>query len=253
MGPDWKTLIRLHNKANSSYLEGSALHITISKRSAPGQSIKMNEKIKFLEEYLEYATARTPWDLGNQVLYDLCAKYPKHENDSQIIAKIWLIGRSYAASIERRKNKGKDDKEEELFYENIVAPAIRKSELDAYLVKIRRKKKIENSVSDILQTHKYLVDVFQRITKLNKRSLASKYLHFHCPRLFYIYDSRAAESLNQLIKTRTKKEKSINCDSQYASFVRKALILSKYIEENYNKHLTPRELDKIFLCIHERH
>jgi hypothetical protein len=45
-----------------------------------------------------------PWDLGNSVLYDLCRKHPSHKTADEILAKVWLIGRSYAASIERRKN-----------------------------------------------------------------------------------------------------------------------------------------------------
>src|SRR5437762_51878 len=44
-----------------------------------------------------------PWRLGNQALYDLCRKYPRHVDDAEIIAKVWLIGRTYAASIERGK------------------------------------------------------------------------------------------------------------------------------------------------------
>jgi len=49
---------------------------------------------------------RTPWvwDLGNRILYDMCQSYPGHSKDDEIVAKIWLIGRSYAASIERRRN-----------------------------------------------------------------------------------------------------------------------------------------------------
>lgn len=47
---------------------------------------------------------RRVWDLGNRVLYDLCQSHPEHTRDDEIVAKIWLIGRSYAASIERRKN-----------------------------------------------------------------------------------------------------------------------------------------------------
>ena len=44
------------------------------------------------------------WDFGNGILYDMCAIYPAHKSVDQIVAKIWLIGRSYAAAIERRKN-----------------------------------------------------------------------------------------------------------------------------------------------------
>ena len=41
------------------------------------------------------------WDFPNQMLYDLCSNYPSQEDAEQVVAKIWLIGRSYAASVER--------------------------------------------------------------------------------------------------------------------------------------------------------
>ena len=211
----------------------------------------MNETITFHKRYLKYAKATNPWELGNQVLYDLCSKFPSHKNDSEIIAKIWLIGRSYAASVERRKNKSNKDEDNEMFYENIVAPTMRKSKLDRYLSRINTEKRITKSnIGDILETHKYLVDLFESITKLNKRSLASKYLHFHYPHLFYIFDSRAVASLRKVIKAKTIKEDSLICDSQYASFFRKAFTLNNYIEDNHKVHLSPRELDKILLWIY---
>ena len=46
-----------------------------------------------------------PWSIGNQVLYDLCRRYPYHVVDAEIVATIWLIGRAYAASIERGRGK----------------------------------------------------------------------------------------------------------------------------------------------------
>jgi hypothetical protein len=45
------------------------------------------------------------WKFGNDILYQLCHDQPKHNDDSVIIAKIWLIGRSYAAAFERRKDR----------------------------------------------------------------------------------------------------------------------------------------------------
>jgi hypothetical protein len=54
----------------------------------------------------DIASARSAcvWDLGNRVLYELCSKHLGHGEADEIVAKIWLIGRSYAASIERRRN-----------------------------------------------------------------------------------------------------------------------------------------------------
>lgn len=45
------------------------------------------------------------WDVGNSVLYDMCRKYPNHGKEDEIIAKVWLIGCSYSAAIERRRNR----------------------------------------------------------------------------------------------------------------------------------------------------
>lgn len=45
------------------------------------------------------------WCIGNQVLYDLCRRYPRHAVDAEIVAKVWLIGRAYSASIERGRGK----------------------------------------------------------------------------------------------------------------------------------------------------
>ena len=43
------------------------------------------------------------WDYGNQVLYDMCRANPNLKQDQILIEKIWLIGRTYAAAIERQR------------------------------------------------------------------------------------------------------------------------------------------------------
>jgi len=57
---------------------------------------------QLIPEFLSKAISETAWDFGNQVLYDMCRANPQHKEDRIIIGKIWLIGRSYAAAIERR-------------------------------------------------------------------------------------------------------------------------------------------------------
>jgi hypothetical protein len=56
-------------------------------------------------EFVESALASTAWDVGNQALYDLCRKHPGHTQPEVIIGKFWLIGRTYAAAVERRRQK----------------------------------------------------------------------------------------------------------------------------------------------------
>jgi len=40
------------------------------------------------KEQIEKALANDAWDLGNKVLYDLCAQYPFHKTQQEIVAKV---------------------------------------------------------------------------------------------------------------------------------------------------------------------
>ena len=142
---------------------------------------------------VDIALKPSPWDLGNQVLYKLCRDHPRHDRGDVIIAKIWLIGRTYAAAIERRKNAlaSNDD-----FYETTVVERIKGSPLDEWLGQLP--KRGTDAWADLglaVTIHKRLMDLFSDMTGLAKRSLASKYLHFHRPDMFFLYDTRAKAAL----------------------------------------------------------
>jgi hypothetical protein len=98
------------------------------------------------------------------------------------------------------------------------------------------------------------MDVFSTLTDMNKRALASKYLHFHKPNLFYIYDSRAKEAISKItprpnyIKEITAEE----ADSEYRIFCRRCQYLCDSISEHFHKTLTPRQIDKILLRITDK-
>jgi len=209
-------------------------------------------KMQVTRDDVDYAIAHSPWDLGNQVLYSLCQDYPKHNCGDAIIAKVWLIGRSYAAAIERRKNARNTSDD---FYETTVAEKIKKSKLDKWLsVLPERIKNPWNDLGIIIQVHKRLMDIFFEITGLEKRSLASKYLHFHRPDLFFIYDSRAKEAISKI----TPRLNQINDipaevkDPEYHAFCRRALFMKESIKKNFGKNFKPRQLDKILLRITDK-
>ncbi len=198
------------------------------------------------QEHIEYALSDDIWSFGNQILYELCSKHPEHNDPKVITAKIWLIGRSYAAAIERRRNV-----EEQVngFYEDQVVPALASSGIDAKINNLRKFNQIEDqSLVAILETHKHLVDVFYGITDQNKRSLASKYLHFHLPNLFYLYDSWAHKCL-RVLKPRYRASRDIagDFDEVYSKFALKLLDLQEEIERLYGYKLTPRRIDRILL------
>lgn len=197
------------------------------------------------------AISTKEWDFGNQVLYDLCNKNFNHKEIDIILAKIWLIGRSYAAAIERRKNK-KEDENNDDFYINNVAPNFKKSKLDNYLQLLKTKRSIKpENIEKILTAHYYLMQKVKQITELEKNSFCSKYLHFHLPNLFFIYDSRAIKGLRKFI-SRVPKELADyttlkQVDQEYARFFLKCFCLKQDIEKKYKMKLSPREIDKILI------
>jgi hypothetical protein len=85
---------------------------------------------------------------------------------------------------------------------------------------------------------------FNVLTKLNKRSLASKYLHFHCPTIFPIYDSIAKKGLKKL-DIRIDNH-NYSGDNEYTLFCNKILELKEILSK---AHLKPslREIDNFLL------
>jgi hypothetical protein len=209
---------------------------------------------KITPQRLKKAAAPRPWDIGNRTLYDLCKKHPKHTDEQEIIAKFWLIGRAYAAAIERRKEKGIHSGND--FYTKKVAPRIKKAGIDKTLEPLKSFKRINDKNADkIIEIHRKLTELLSddSFTGLEKRSLASKYLHFHFPNLYFIYDSRAKKAIGKILtrsetpKTLIKKEH----DTEYKKFVEKCLYLRSKIESrpDIKSPFTPRHLDNLLLDI----
>jgi len=111
-----------------------------------------------------------------------------------------------------------------------------------------------HDLGSVLTIHKRLMDLLFNLTGLEKRALASKYLHFHRPDLFFIYDRRAKEAIIKITPKLTKIKDIITeeSDSEYHMFCRRSQYLHDSIREKYHKNLTPRQIDKILLRISDR-
>jgi len=209
-------------------------------------------KIPITRDDVDYALTPSLWDLGNQVLYSLCEHHPKHDRGDAIIAKVWLIGRSYAAAIERRKN-AKDSSDD--FYETTVVGKIRKSALDEWLSWLPdRMTDPWRELGQVVAVHKRLMDLFTDMTGLEKRALASKYLHFHRPDLFFIYDSRAKRAVGKATPSIRKiaRIEANPADHQYLTLVRRCQWIRDDVAQRFNTLLTTRQVDKILLRITDR-
>jgi len=200
-------------------------------------------------EMVTRAQQGTVWDCSNAVLYELCAKYPFHRDDKHILAKVLLIGRTYAVAIERRKRD--TDIPNDRFYTERVAPAMRSCGIDDWIANAKSIEKGHPSAIDAtVEAHAKLTQIFREITGMDKRSLASKYLHFHAPSVFYIYDQRAVQAL-RLVIGRSTGSARLNgpADLSYQRFIWGCGRLIEQCRTQFGTVLSPRELDNLLLEI----
>lgn len=199
-------------------------------------------------------TEQTEWDFVNEILYNMCKENFTHEQTDKVVGKVILIGRAYAAAIERRKNKTEQN---DNFYINKVAPKFKDSELDFYLNKLKSHTELaEKNIPEILKVHFYLTDLIKDLTEQNKRSFCSKYLHFHFPHLFFIYDTRAVKAIGLLKTALPYKYKeqidSNGIDKEYASFFYKCFTQKNKLEIDFGRSLSTRHIDNILMKIVEQ-
>jgi len=193
-------------------------------------------------EFARRAIGDSAWDLGNQTLYDLCREHPGHRREDEVLAKVWLIGRSYAASIERRRD-GRDAQGDD-FYREVVAPQSRRSGIDRWFQPLTGLR--IPSADVIVPVHARVTRLFTQISGLEKRSLASKYLHFHFPRVAYIYDERATRATRQVTPAQRLRSLPYDpCDETYARFFLRCEVFRNQLEQLLGCRITPRETDKV--------
>lgn len=206
-----------------------------------------------INKQLIIKTEQTEWDFGNEILYKMCQQNFEHKRIDKIVGKVILIGRAYAAAIERRKNK---TEENDNFYIDKVAPMIKNSKLDDYIGQLKSESEVnEKNIADILKLHFYLTELIKEITEQNKRSFSSKYLHFHLPNLFFIYDTRAVKAI-RLLKTKLPRKHKTELDAnvidkEYATFFYKCYEQKKLLEKEYSGMLSIRHFDNILMKVVE--
>jgi hypothetical protein len=183
------------------------------------------------------------WDVANEVLYALCRLHPNHDDEAVNIAKVWLIGRAYAAAIERGS---KSDYQGDDLYTKRVGPALKQCGMDKVLMPVRKLRRPDAKI--VCKAHAAIVVRFRRISKLNHPSLASKYLHFHCPGAVYIYDSRAVRAIGHLTKSGLTRKELGKVKDGYPKFFARCEAFRKKLEAALGRRVTPRELDKVLLA-----
>lgn len=199
---------------------------------------------------------RDPWAISNGVLYSLCKRHPGHADLKASTAKMLIIGRTYAASAERgRSAGGTGTVSGDAFYTSLLPRALKRSRLDRLLLPLRNvRAATDEHVTAGLAVHWELMRVLRELTGLEKRSLASKYLHFHVPGLFFVYDSRADRALRRVGPKYRPSLLPLGTDGDpsYLRFVSRAMALREQLEGRFGVRLTPRQLDRLLLGVDAR-
>lgn len=189
-------------------------------------------------------TDKISWEWGNEVLYRMCREEPRHSDRNKVAAKLWLIGRAYAAPIERGAST---EGESDTLYGQ-VASKILKSDIDYWLEAVAHINRPDiPNLENILTAHYKFTLLLKCATRLERRSFASKYLHFHEPLAFFIFDSRASAKIREKLGHRRIPLPDYPADQEYAAFVLRCMAYRNEKASVGAGDLTPRQLDQELL------
>ena len=230
------------------------------------------------------------YKIGNETLYALCEKNPLNDNSSAadaLSSQIWLIGRSYAASPERRHYKwlGKTQKDNnpgqggnglDTFFKSLAQELLKDPEFEKiiHFIKDNREnhydfdyseKDIELlfQVGDIVNSfNNVLKEAIKRVDKEylaahpdaeinNFISFSSKYMHFQLRNIVFIKDSISAAHLSKMgIKADNKTLKSAIKNKQCSEYHRhivKEYVFGCMANKQKIPYITPRNIDTYVL------
>ena len=179
--------------------------------------MKLELEEKF-EEYIEKIPDNYIYKKGDAVLYDMCHSVKKDEyNLYNFVSEMWLIGRSYAASPERKVKKYKQIFD---YFEKFVEEA--KSDEDAICSVIKNDNMDEYAYDFGDEDIKRLQNAFGKVVTLNEKikkingkingketdniiSFCSKILHFHFPDTIFITDKYSKTASGWLLNNLSRK------------------------------------------------
>ena len=195
-----------------------------------------------------------PFDVLNTMLYGIVAANPSNSDKPQVIGKLMLIGRTYSASVERRKTKGHvQDERQALEVVIEAAEAITKSKCAELLDTIGMDDKLTHDrLPEAAAIHLELCQALSAANNRENSSLASKYLHFHRPAFFPIVDSYVREGWSWVMDELGHSYKGwrvFGKVDRYKDWCTCILDLRDLMEENLHHAISLRQVDNYLLSI----
>lgn len=185
-------------------------------------------------EFITDALCQPVLDPKLRALYDLCFMHRHHMRDDIVVDKLRLIMRLYADA---------PTWPDKAFSAKATAHRLSHSPVDHWFGALSSAEALDSSLPPEL--HKRLMEVFSDMREDEARSLASKYLHFHFPELFHVYDSRIAAAIALLMHDACGVPATAGCDLVYGRFHACCRKLTERIAPLVGRRLSPREMDRV--------
>lgn len=146
-----------------------------------------------------FAQFQLDWGLVDEVLYDFCREHPDHVDRRAVTAKLALVGRVYAAGLERRVTPPPGQQAIGVIADYVLEHGSRLDQIIRDLDPVSEPLTL-SSMGIIVKQHGHLTELLRERATDGKapRSFASKYLHFHRP-FVPIYDEYARQKLSRLV------------------------------------------------------
>lgn len=183
-------------------------------------------------EFIADTLSQSVLDPRCRALYDLCFLHRHHLKDEIVADKLRLIARHYA---EYGASLG--------FSPELGAHCLAQSPVDHWFGTLATAEDLDAWL--LLELHKRMMGVFAELPEGEARSLASKYLHFHFPELFCVYDTRVEAAAQALAGGDCGFLAMSDYDPVYGRFHACCRKLAERLGAQIGRRLSPRELDRV--------
>lgn len=184
-------------------------------------------------EFVTDTLARSVLDVRGRALYELCFLHRHHFRNEIVADKLRMILR-YCADRGLQLND---------FSPEMSALRLERAGVDRWFAGLSTAEEIDPAL--VFEVHKRVMDVFDDLPAPQSRSLASKYLHFHFPELFYLYDSRVEAAALALGRGEWGYLAWSEHDPDYARYFACCRRLAEEFTPLAGRQPNPREMDRI--------
>lgn len=191
-------------------------------------------------EFIEDALSGVTVDPRTRALYELCFMHRHHFQDDIVADKLRMMIRVCVEQGLRVND----------FSAELVAHRLGRSGIDRWFAGLATAEHLDPGL--VFELHKRVMDVFSDLPEPQARTLAAKYLHYHFPELFYIYDAGLETAAADLGEGECGYLAHAEHDPVYDAFFACCRKLADKLAPLAGHRLSPRELDRILRAWRDR-